>query len=182
MFVEMNRDTFAHIDTYGYTSCTNSIQSRYFEWFVRKYLGNNLSNRLLSCHRSSTSQPANRSGAPYPSVVFAGGLMGINSVYTWIGDALAGKGYVVVVVQVPNITGSDVQQWADSIKDGISYLQMQHSGFSDLAGMVSGVFGAAGDSMGGAASLLAASQDNRIRAVVSMAPPSPTSPPEPCRL
>lgn len=64
--------------------------------------------------------------------------MGINSVYTWIGDALAGKGYVVVVVRVPNITGSDVQQWADSIKDGISYLQMQHSGSSDLAGMVSG--------------------------------------------
>jgi dienelactone hydrolase len=169
MFVEMNRDTFAHIDTYRLHLLANT-------W------GTTSVTVYYPATRSGTSQPANSSGASYPSVVFAGGLMGINSVYTWIGDALAGKGYVVAVVQVPNITGSDVQQWADSIKDGISYLQMQHSGYSNLAGMVSGVFGAAGDSMGGAASLLAASQDNRIRAVVSMAPPSPTSPPEPCRL
>ena len=122
---------------------------------------------------SGASQPPDRSGAPYPSVVFTGGLMGFNWLYTWVGNMLASDGYVVAVVQVYNLTGSDVQQWADSIKDGISYLQMQNSGSSILAGMMSGVFGAAGHSMGGAGALLAASQDSRISAVVSMAAPSP---------
>jgi dienelactone hydrolase len=99
--------------------------------------------------------------------------MGFNWVYTWAGNLLASDGYVVAVVQVPNIMGTDDQQWADGIKGGISYLQMQNSSSSVLQGMISGVFGAAGHSMGGAGVLLAAAQDSRIRAVVSMAAPSP---------
>jgi dienelactone hydrolase len=100
--------------------------------------------------------------------------MGIRYVYTWVGYSLASLGYVVAVVQVPNLFGTDDQQWADAIKDGISYLQAQNSSSSVLEGMISGVFGAAGHSMGGGGVLLAASQDSRISAVVSMAPPSPS--------
>ncbi len=133
------------------------------------------SNSVTIYYPASTSGAPEMSGAPYPSVVFVGGYMGFNWMYTWVGNVLASNGYVVAVVQVPSITGSDVQQWADSIKDGISYLQAQNSGSSTLAGMMSGVFGAAGHSMGGAGALLAASQDSRISAVVSMAAPSPIS-------
>jgi hypothetical protein len=86
---------------------------------------------------------------------------------------LAPGGYVVALVTVPNILGSDYQQWADSIKDGITYLQAQNSGSSTLAGMISGVFGAAGHSMGADGVLLAAEQDSRIKAVISMAASSP---------
>jgi predicted dienelactone hydrolase len=115
------------------------------------------------------------SGAPYPAVVYSGGSATTNDLYTWVGNLLAPGGYVVALVQVPNTLGSDYQQWADSIKDGITYLQDLNSGTGKLAGMISGVFGAGGHSSGADGVLLAAAQDSRISAVVAQAPTSPLS-------
>jgi pimeloyl-ACP methyl ester carboxylesterase len=101
----------------------------------------------------------------------------INEFYPWVGNLLAPSGYVVALVQVPDLIGSDYQQWADSIKDGITYLQELNSGSSTLAGMISDVFGVAGHSSGADGVLLAAAQDSRISAVVAQAPTSPLSDP-----
>jgi predicted dienelactone hydrolase len=119
-----------------------------------------------------------RSGAPYPSVVFTGGYLATASSYTWLGNLLASDGYVVAITTVPNITGCNVTQWADAISGGITYLQ-SHGTSGTLAGMISGVLGVGGHSMGGAGALLEAGSDTRVSAVVAMAPPSPNMPPSP---
>jgi predicted dienelactone hydrolase len=121
--------------------------------------------------------PTSLKSTPCPAVIFAGGWMGFNFAYNWVGQTLASQGIVTAIIQVPNLFSTNVQQWADGLKGGITWLQAQNSASSKLNGMISGTFGVAGHSMGGAGVLLAASQDSRISAVVSMAPPSPNMTP-----
>jgi pimeloyl-ACP methyl ester carboxylesterase len=74
------------------------------------------------------------------------------------------------------VSQTDYQQWADSLKDGITYLIAQNTApSSKLYGMISGVFGVIGHSSGADGALLAAAQDTRISAVIAQAATSPLS-------
>jgi dienelactone hydrolase len=157
---------------------TPAVPTVYNVGYFYASFGNSWGTSLVTVYYPATSSGApDPSGAPYPAVIFAGGSLTINEFYTWVGNLLAPNGYVVALVQVPDVIGSDYQQWADSIKDGITYLEGLNSGSSTLAGMISGVFGAAGHSSGADGVLLAAAQDSRISAVVAQAPTSPLSDP-----
>jgi predicted dienelactone hydrolase len=137
------------------------------------------SNPVTVYYPATSTGAVDKSGAPYPAIVYLGGSDVGRDYYTWVGNLLAAGGYVVAVAQVPHLSdGYNFQQWADGFKGGITYLQGLNSGTGKLAGTMSGLFGIGGHSSGAdgvllAAGQMAAAQDSRIKAVVSHSAQSP---------
>lgn len=123
-------------------------------------------------YTSTIYYPGNSSGKPYPVIVFAHGFCSCSEWHTWIGNCLASKGYLVLLFTVPNRTSTNVLQWVDGIEGGISYLQQLNDESSQFRGMMNmSRLGIMGHSMGGMATIIAASSDSRIKVAVSLAAP-----------
>jgi len=53
------------------------------------------------------SQPVDRSGAPYPMILFGHGMMASKDYYTWMGDYLSTWGYLTTLISTPSIIDLD---------------------------------------------------------------------------
>jgi predicted dienelactone hydrolase len=120
---------------------------------------------------SGVSQLPERSGAPYPAIVFAHGWLASKEVYTWIGNSFAAHGYVTILFTVPTPTSLNAfSQSVRGIIGSIDYLLTQNAG-GLLKGMIDdNRIGVMGHSMGAMAVLIATAEDSRIKAAVSLAP------------
>ena len=116
--------------------------------------------------------PSYTSVKPYPVIVFAHGFCSCGEWHSWIGNCLARNGFIALLFTVPNRTSTDVLQWVDGIEGGIRYLQQMNNESNQFSGMMNmSRLGVMGHSMGAMASIIVASKDSRIKAVVSLAAP-----------
>lgn len=117
-----------------------------------------------------------RSGAPYPAILFVHGSGGVAWVSTYLTTHLASHGFVVLAA---THIGSRTDRPAEliSVLDQVS--NQSHAGDQLLTGLVDGGrVGAIGFSLGGDTALRVAATDQRPRAVIAMAPGgSGTGPP-----
>jgi pimeloyl-ACP methyl ester carboxylesterase len=126
-----------------------------------------------SSSSGSSSQP-DRTGAPYPAIVFAHGFACTKDDYSWIGNYCATHGYVSILFTTPSQFDffSAFPQSAEGFSLAIDYLTIlnrEEGGL--LEGMIDEeMIGVMGHSMGAMAALEATANDTRIKAVVSLAP------------
>ncbi|MBR9974196.1 MAG: hypothetical protein KFF77_01320 [Bacteroidetes bacterium] len=135
--------------------------------------------RTLNCRLFYPAQSAGQNttvltnGAPYPMIAFGHGFFMQTSYYTSYYEHLASRGYIVIAPQFPDTQHGEL---ALDLLACIEYLRQ--SGISSshfLFGVVdTAKAGLSGHSMGGGASLLAASYDSRILAVAPMCPAETT--------
>lgn len=113
----------------------------------------------------------NGAGAPYPAVTFGHGFFQTVSTYQSTLEHLATHGYFVIATDSEGGLAPNHQNFADDIKRCLTYLEQENaSSASVLFGQVAvGKFGASGHSMGGGSSILATSQDTRIKALSNLA-------------
>jgi len=120
---------------------------------------------------AGTSTPLASTGAPYPGVVFAHGSDSNKDLYTWVGKHLSSWGFVCLLFSVPKPAAATNDQWVDGIRSSVDYLVAANSKPGILKGAIDvSRIGSTGYSAGAMGTLLAAAQDPRIRAVVSLAP------------
>jgi|GEM_PF-5157039 len=114
------------------------------------------------------------SGAPYPMIAFGHGFAMQTSYYNSYYEHLASLGYVVIAPQFPDTQHGELAQ---DLLACLEWLRQRNfDGQSFLNGAVdTSRAGLSGHSMGGGASLLAASHDSRIRVAAPMCP-AETSP------
>jgi dienelactone hydrolase len=122
---------------------------------------------------SGPDTPFDTSGAPYPAICFGHGFVTPATRYQSMLDHLASWGYVVIA---PRSWESlfplpDHAAYADDFSSALNWLTDVNAdpGSPYHAGIDTDAFGASGHSMGGGASILAAAQDVRIRAVGNLA-------------
>ena len=106
----------------------------------------------------------------YPAIIFAHGFMGAGK-YTNLLNYTASQGYVVLAFEISTINPlSAIRASEDAIYKSIDYLTLVLPSTS-LSGIVNiDEIAVVGHSMGAMTVLAAAGKDNRIKAVVSMAP------------
>jgi dienelactone hydrolase len=130
--------------------------------------------RTLNCRvyypavSEGSEAPIDTSGKPYHVIAFGHGFLMQTSSYISLFKHLASYGYVVIAPQFPNTQHSEL---ADDLLATISYIKFENkrigSRFFQLIDTTkSGVFG---HSMGGGASLLAASRDSTITVAAPLA-------------
>ena len=126
-----------------------------------------------SLSSGNSSQP-DRTGAPYPAIVFGHGFACTKDDYSWIGNCCAAHGYVSILFTTPSQFSffSAFPQSTDGFSLAIDYLTSLNE---DEGGLLEGMvdeelIGVMGHSMGAMAALEAAANDTRIKAVVSLAP------------
>ncbi|NOY06800.1 MAG: alpha/beta fold hydrolase, partial [Chlorobi bacterium] len=130
--------------------------------------------RTLACviYYPATSagqnKPLDYSGRPYPMVAFGHGFGMQKSYYTSFYRHFASWGYIVIAPQFPDYQNKEM---AYDLLYCLQYLRDQHgtTGSFLYASVDTAHPGLTGHSMGGGASLLAASYDSRILAVAPMA-------------
>ena len=135
--------------------------------------------RTLNCRLYYPAQTAGQnatvstSGAPYPMIAFGHGFFMQSSYYNSYYEHLASRGYIVIAPQFPDTQHGEL---ALDLLACIEYLRLSGmSGSHFLSGVVdTAKAGLSGHSMGGGASLLAASYDSRILAVAPMCPAETT--------
>jgi dienelactone hydrolase len=110
-------------------------------------------------------------GAPYPAITFGHGFFQAVSTYQSTLEHLATHGYFVIATDSESGLLPNHQNFADDIKRSLFYLEQENANLSSiLFGQVAvSRFGASGHSMGGGASILATSQDVRIKALANLA-------------
>lgn len=143
--------------------------------------------RLLSATRNSVEFPAyvyypatadgegaplDPSGGPYPAIVFGHGFRQYVRLYASLGQHLASWGFIVIAPNTANGWFPDQTRFVAELRDSLTYLDTANS---DPASFLLGVidtahYGASGHSMGGAATLTATRQDERIQAWAPLAP------------
>ncbi len=125
--------------------------------------------------------PFDSSGGPYPAITFAHGFLSEVSYYSDLLEHLATHGYFVIASLTYSgfVFQVDHAQFAHDVSDCLTYLVQQNdSAASPYYRQVKvSAFGASGHSMGGGVSILAASEDTRIKAVANMAAEADTTPP-----
>jgi len=128
--------------------------------------------------------PADRSGGPYPLVIWSHGFMGRRNKTTYLSMELVRRGYVVAAPDYPHTSlGSPCLSWpSDGSQQGLdvrflvdSLLDLSRRPGSFLADMVDAErIGTAGYSYGGFTAILAGYSatlgDPRIKAVLALAP------------
>ena len=109
---------------------------------------------------------------PYAAVAFSPGYAAWGSFYSWIGRHLASWGYVTILLTPPSPFSLKPQQWADGLKGCLDYLlECNNTSGNLLEGMIDeSKLAISGHSMGGMATILATSQDPRIKTGISLAP------------
>lgn len=110
--------------------------------------------------------------APYPAVTFGHGFLAPPLLYAGTLAGLASHGYVVMATQSQLNLFPSHPDYALDLRHCLSFLeQADETAGSRWYGVVDrDGFGAAGHSLGGGAAILAAAADERIRAVVVLAP------------
>ena len=111
------------------------------------------------------------SGAPYAAITFGHGFFQAVSTYQSTLEHLSTHGYLVIATDSEGGLAPNHQNFADDIKRCLTYLEQENLNTSSvLFGQVAtSKFGASGHSMGGGASILAASQDTRIKGLANLA-------------
>ncbi len=130
--------------------------------------------RSLSCLlyypalSSGQNTQADTTGRPYPIIAFGHGFSTQISYYISYYEHLATHGYIAIAPQFPDTQHGEL---AYDLLYCIEYIRQQNSdNASFLYGAVdTGRVGMSGHSMGGGASLLAASYDSRVRIAAPMA-------------
>jgi predicted dienelactone hydrolase len=114
--------------------------------------------------------PADQSGAPYPVVAVGHGFVMDSDLYSWIGERLAGAGFVTAIPRTGGELFPDHAVFAADLAFATRALvdAGQDPG-SILFGLTASTRGVLGHSMGGGAGLLAAAGDPGIGAVASLA-------------
>jgi dienelactone hydrolase len=110
-------------------------------------------------------------GAPYPALAFGHGYLVYPSRYQSTLEHLATWGYFVIATESGMEIISDDQAYADDLSISLTYLEDQsRAAGSWLFGQVNlQRMGMSGHSMGAGASLLAAAEDGRVKAVANLA-------------
>lgn len=111
------------------------------------------------------------SAAPYPAITFGHGFFQAVSSYQSTLEHLATHGYFVIASDSEGGLLPNHQNFADDIKRCLTYLEQENANpASTFFGQVdTSKFGASGHSMGGGSSILATSQDGRIKALANLA-------------
>lgn len=110
-------------------------------------------------------------GAPYPAITFGHGFVQAVSTYQSTLEHLATHGYFVIASNSESGLFPSHQNFANDLRTCFDYLTQENANsISVLFNQVATTrFGAGGHSMGGGASILAASQDARIKALANLA-------------
>ena len=123
--------------------------------------------------RDGWHAPLDTSGAPYPGIVVANGLLGSDWQITWIPLHLVSYGYVTLCFTPPHRFSFDTTQWASGFSGGFRALQTQNirprSPLKDA--LDNQTWGAIGLSMGGGGCVEATgTPGSMIDAAVALAP------------
>jgi predicted dienelactone hydrolase len=111
------------------------------------------------------------SGRPYPAVTFGHGFFQAVTSYDSTLSHLATHGFFVIATNSESGISPNHQNFANDMRYSLTYLEQENANAtSSLFNAVAvNSFGASGHSMGGGASILATSQDSRIRALANLA-------------
>ncbi len=111
------------------------------------------------------------SASPYPAITFGHGFFQAVSSYQSTLEHLATHGYLVIASDSEGGLLPNHQNFADDLKRCLTYLEQENANpASTFFGHVAtSRFGASGHSMGGGSSILATSQDVRIKALANLA-------------
>jgi len=114
-----------------------------------------------------------------PVVIFLHGFASMKAWYSWLTEPFCDAGYVIVLIQIPNALISDLQEYitggegthevySDAFSPCIDKLSTMTAlnGIADLNRVYS-----MGHSAGGLGAMVAATNDDRIKAVVALSPP-----------
>ena len=112
--------------------------------------------------------PPEEQNVTHPAIVFTHGLWAQKEWYRWIGDYLASQGYLTFLFTVPSKWCVNPQQWSDGIRSAIDYLLSEKNSFYNI--IHPRKIGVMGHSMGGLGTLIAGSEDSRIKCSVGLAP------------
>ncbi|MBI5645477.1 MAG: hypothetical protein HY962_00985 [Ignavibacteriae bacterium] len=123
---------------------------------------------------ASQNATADSTGAPYAMIAFGHGFLAQNTYYTSYYEHLASRGYIVIA---PQFVDTQHGQLALDLLACLQWLRGEHTASNGfLRGLIdTSAAGISGHSMGGGASLLAASYDSRIR-IAAPITPAETSP------
>ncbi|TVQ64367.1 MAG: hypothetical protein EA379_01810 [Phycisphaerales bacterium] len=115
--------------------------------------------------------PFDPAGAPYPAVSFGHGFLQSVSVYRSTLEHLSTHGYLVIASESESGLFPSHGNFATDISRCLTWLEDRNADpASFLFGRVdTDAFGLSGHSMGGGASILAAAQDPRVRALANLA-------------
>lgn len=110
-------------------------------------------------------------GAPYPAITFGHGFFQAVSSYQSTLEHLATHGYFVIASDSESGLFPNHQNFANDLKQSLTYLEQQNANSASFLfnQVLTAKFGASGHSMGGGSSILAASQDVRIKALANLA-------------
>ncbi len=113
----------------------------------------------------------NNSGSPYPAITFGHGFFQVVASYQSTLEHLATHGYFVIATDSEGGLAPNHQNFANDLKQSLTYLEQENANSTSFIfnQVATGKFGASGHSMGGGASILATSQDTRIKALANLA-------------
>ncbi len=120
---------------------------------------------------STVVYPDSSDGAPFPIVSVAPGTCSVKEWYTWVGEQLAGYGYVVITFTPPNPCFGGPFASAEGLVEALDFLvsESERAG-SPIAGLADGERrGIVGHSLGAIAVLLAEVTNPGIGAAVPLA-------------
>jgi dienelactone hydrolase len=111
------------------------------------------------------------SGAPYAAITFGHGFFQAVSTYQSTLEHLATHGFFVIASDSEGGLFPSHQNFANDLRQSLTYLEQENANSSSIFfnQIRTNRFGASGHSMGGGASILAASQDARIKVLANLA-------------
>lgn len=111
-------------------------------------------------------------GGPFSGLVLGHGFARARAQHANNGVFLASHGFIVVTVDFPNPLSPDFDAWAAQISAALDWLEAQNADpFSRFSGQIAvDRLGALGHSAGGLATWVAAGQDSRLKAIMSLDP------------
>ena len=115
--------------------------------------------------------PLDPTAAPYPAVAFGHGFLQSVSSYASTLSHLASWGFILIAPASESGLFPNHSQFADDLRDCLTWLTWENDNPDSFlfGGVNTASFGVSGHSMGGGASLLAASRDARILTVANLA-------------
>jgi dienelactone hydrolase len=110
--------------------------------------------------------------APFPTVLICHGMAASTDNYEKIADHLASRGFAAVLFQQPDRWSNDTPEWAKQIHEALDALEKDTNDASNpLGGQLDFTkLGLMGHSFGGAAVIMEAASDPRVKSVVGLAP------------
>lgn len=116
-------------------------------------------------------QPFDPSGGPYPAVTFGHGFFQLVVTYQTTLEHLASHGILVIASDSESGILPNHQNFANDLRHSLTWLEQENANPNSVLfnRVRTDRFGASGHSMGGGASILAAAQDGRIKALANLA-------------